>query len=421
MLKFSQYNLLIEMDYGLLVYNTKTTELVKLKNQELVDKFNTLRESKVIDINDPMVRALYEKDFIVDDSRNEFLEMKQIGKEKFIDNEKDISVLIHTTDKCNFKCVYCFKKQKPLDLSDDNWDNLYKYAKKKMQSGKTETICFAFYGGEPLLRFQQIVDFMTRINELALDYPATKVFYRMTTNGYLLTSDRYDILSSLGLGSLQITLDGFAETHDKTRPLLNGKGSWEKIVENLRYINTCNDDVIVLIRTNFNSTNIESLGAFDKWFNENFSKEKFALGKMPITRYSEMVDEDLVADTTDDEVIKILDSNDANKCRELLKNFGMACEYTKKGKWALSTAGFVSHCEEFTDDRTIVGYLNNDGDIVYNVDIEDWNNRLETEYCKECIMYPMCLSHTCNVKNKCYSVKERFDIAVQRIKEGKLF
>jgi uncharacterized protein len=55
------------------------------------------------------------------------------------------------------------------------------------------------------------------------------------TNGYLLDRTAVDRLCDLKVTDAQVTIDGPAEIHDRKRPLVNGKPSFETILHNLDY------------------------------------------------------------------------------------------------------------------------------------------------------------------------------------------
>lgn len=75
-----------------------------------------------------------------------------------------------------------------------------------------------------------------------------------TSNAYLLTPDIIDSLYSSNLLQYQITLDGLEYNHNKLRPLLNGKGTFDRIVNNLKYIISRKDlsNIKITIRCNYN-------------------------------------------------------------------------------------------------------------------------------------------------------------------------
>ncbi len=74
-----------------------------------------------------------------------------------------------------------------------------------------------------------------------------------TSNGVLITPGRFDKLYSLGVSYYQITIDGLSGTHDLYRQSADGSGSFNKIIENLKYMASTDYGFEVTIRTNFNN------------------------------------------------------------------------------------------------------------------------------------------------------------------------
>ncbi len=78
----------------------------------------------------------------------------------------------------------------------------------------------------------------------------------IVTNGYLLTASTVAAFKDLKISGIQVTLDGSPEEHNKRRPLIGGKPTFDKIIANLREnkeILPCN----VSIRVNTDKHNVE--------------------------------------------------------------------------------------------------------------------------------------------------------------------
>jgi uncharacterized protein len=83
------------------------------------------------------------------------------------------------------------------------------------------TVCW--YGGEPLLRFDQIKKWTPIIQR---DVP--KVRTTITTNGSLLNKEVREFMDEYDVGLL-LSLDGPGWVHNRTRVLAGGKPSWEMV------------------------------------------------------------------------------------------------------------------------------------------------------------------------------------------------
>jgi uncharacterized protein len=137
-------------------------------------------------------------------------------------------------------------------MSDKVLQNLKDYIKKEC-CGKIKKIFLQWYGGEPLLKFNIIKDLTAHIESLNIPFNADIV-----TNGVLLTEEKINLLKKLKINSIQITLDGIKETHDKKRRFKNSKGSYDVIMNNLLILHSYvekNKDIQVNIRINIDKDN----------------------------------------------------------------------------------------------------------------------------------------------------------------------
>ena len=82
-------------------------------------------------------------------------------------------------------------------------------------------------GGEALLRKElilQISDYLSGNN--------SKIDLALVTNGYLMTKEYASQLRLPNIRSVQVSLDGFKENHERMR---NMKGSYDRAIESIKY------------------------------------------------------------------------------------------------------------------------------------------------------------------------------------------
>lgn len=85
---------------------------------------------------------------------------------------------------------------------------------------------FCFCGGEPLLRYDLILDALKI-------FKSNHIRTSMVSNGFLLTAEKARVLFDTGLVGAQISVDGStAETHERMR---GKKGSFARALDGLRY------------------------------------------------------------------------------------------------------------------------------------------------------------------------------------------
>jgi len=85
-----------------------------------------------------------------------------------------------------------------------------------------------WFRGKPLLGISVIEKLCERLKEVCIKFNNNILPASITTNGYLLDK-MSNKLVNLGITSAQITIDGTADIHKHGRPLVNGKGSFEKL------------------------------------------------------------------------------------------------------------------------------------------------------------------------------------------------
>lgn len=235
--KFSIYNIYLDETKGL-VYNTIT---------QAVSAF----EDKALNVED--IAELLECGFVVEKSVDELAMLK-----KEYDCREQLSsefhLIIATTLDCQFRCFYCYEQHPKVYMGDEVKQSIVNLVKKQACAGMN--ISIVWYGGEPMLDFHSIRELSYRFMTICENY---NVNYRasMISNGYLFNRDNISHLDSLRINSIQITLDGMKEIHEKRRPMIDGRHSFERIIENMILIKQISH-VQLHLRINVDKKNIDS-------------------------------------------------------------------------------------------------------------------------------------------------------------------
>ncbi|WP_242855675.1 radical SAM protein [Ruminiclostridium josui] len=160
-------------------------------------------------------------------------------------------LILQVTQSCNLRCDYCTYsgsynnrvhtgKNMSWELAKKSIDYLYTH------SNEIEKVRISFYGGEPLLRFDLIKKCVEYVKET---YPDRITNYGITTNGTLLSGEIAEFLINNHF-SITISLDGSKKEHDANRKFVNGEGSFDTIINNIKEISKYNKDFINNIRFN---------------------------------------------------------------------------------------------------------------------------------------------------------------------------
>lgn len=155
------------------------------------------------------------------------------------------------TFACNFRCPYCYENSLPhTTIEDKTLSDVIGFIHRSGQ--KNLSLCW--HGGEPLLAFPKIHKFIDLVNQNDIRL----LQHSMVSNGYLLDQEKCSFFNQANLGTIQITLDGGRELHDKTRILVSGKGTFDKIVDNVELLFKYAPKCRVIIRVNVHADNIEA-------------------------------------------------------------------------------------------------------------------------------------------------------------------
>ncbi|MGC8983211.1 MAG: radical SAM protein [Desulfurococcaceae archaeon] len=228
-MKLSKYNLFFSFnsDYDL-VYNTLYGSLL------LVDKSTSslLRSGDLSRLaGDPEVLGVLVREGVVlsDDVSEEERYARHVASRL---SNYAAQFFIGLTSRCNLACVYCIQSYRRevegVDMGEKEWSRLYEYIVKLVEAG-TRRVYVAFYGGEPLLNAKVAKAIVRDLRKLEEEYGVEKGI-SIVTNGTVLSSDVEDVVSEAL--TIQVTIDGVEEVHDKRRPFKDGRGSFSTILRN---------------------------------------------------------------------------------------------------------------------------------------------------------------------------------------------
>ena len=138
---------------------------------------------------------------------------------------------IMPTEACNFRCPYCYEDHAPATMEPKILWQIKQFVAECIP--RFESVRLGWFGGEPTLCKDTVLDFSQYMQSLGLNHPF-ELEMSMTTNGYLLDVDSFKQYFQAGIKTYQITLDGW--NHDTMRPHISGCGTMETILRNLEEI-----------------------------------------------------------------------------------------------------------------------------------------------------------------------------------------
>jgi uncharacterized protein len=260
-----KYNIIVPSLYGdaVLLFNTLTGSLVRIDRRSGSDVLteDSALVSELVYTNanggGPGQENAVTRDDQSSVSRqsNYAAEMTNLGKGSNTRSHV-LSLTIATTLTCNFSCVYCFQSRSSQNMEEIDKISLLNYIEKHLTEGGLLNIMW--FGGEPLMNFSFIESLNYEIYKILLQKNAT-CLQSIITNGSLLDRAVVDYFcAQKGFQGAQVTIDGVKHLHDERRPLLSGRGSFERIISNVAY---AAKKIPVAIRVNVDRKTVDQIDA----------------------------------------------------------------------------------------------------------------------------------------------------------------
>lgn len=168
------------------------------------------------------------------------------------------SITLDLTTGCSLACHYCFTnlskgKYKIENLTLEQGMKTIDWLLKPETRGDAKRVDVAFWGGEPLIRYDLIKD-LVHYGEKRSQEEGVTVTFNGTTNVVNLDREKLQFFKEHNIQFL-LSIDGRKETHDTHRVFPDGRGSFDTIDEKL-------DDILEVwpnaqVRLSFSVENIE--------------------------------------------------------------------------------------------------------------------------------------------------------------------
>lgn len=412
MTKTSKYNFTVEAEDGsLLLYNTRTGAFAAIEPDKKEAVLDLLRHTAAAD-KEGLASSLEQGGFLVPEEMNEIDQVKRRFNH-FRTGTKSMTLTMLASENCNFRCPYCFiYDRRGMAMAPSVYEGVLQLIEKNITPGLNLTV--NWFGGEPTLEYRNIILFMNRLNGLFARHPAAKFNSGMVTNGYLLTGGAFRDYLSSGIKKFQVTIDGVEESHNKTRVLRNGQGTFKRIWGNLKNIKENvkpEDDFKLLIRVNFLKGQDKQVSSLIDLFRETFKSDpRFTIYFRAV--YNIQTSRDDISGINDSiypplaGVEKQLDYHllSAEKTGSLHNNLQMAapvpspipgwCAAQRANSWTVGADGLLFKCDTYSGDISkACGRLLPDGGMERFDVRHEWDENIYDRSggkCVECRFLPVC-------------------------------
>jgi len=310
-----------------------------------------------------------------------------------------LQLILLPTEDCNFRCVYCYEGFQLGRMHPDVQQGIRRLVQKRAPGLKTLEI--GWFGGEPLTAYDIVLDLTRYFVRTAQEHDVL-LLQHMTTNGYLLTPDRFVELHELGLRNFQVTLDGNEEEHDRKRIGKEGFRTFDTIWNNLKSMKDGRRDFVVTVRVNIDQENLSGIPAFVERLAAAFTGDRrFRLHLHKVGRWGGANDSNLKIFDDERALLRLYHlAKDEGLQLDLNMNPGSkVCYAALPYSFVVRADGRINKCTvalEAAENQ--VGRLLSDGSLLLNNErLRPWilDGSLTDSVCQTCAIRPLCEGNAC--------------------------
>ena len=168
------------------------------------------------------------------------------------------ALCIHICHDCNFRCRYCFADEGAYHSKRESMS--FETAKAAVDflianSGNRKVLEMDFFGGEPLMNFDVLKKTVYYAKEVG-EKVGKKFLFTTTTNALLLNDDVIKFFND-EMENIVLSLDGRKEVHDAIRKSINGKGTFDLIIDKIKNFISLRGDKSYYVRGTFTAKNLD--------------------------------------------------------------------------------------------------------------------------------------------------------------------
>ena len=235
--------------------------------EELIKEFGAKYGEETISEAYEELLELIDEDILY--SRDQY---EDIAHSSMDDRDYIKAVCLNIIHGCNLRCKYCFADEGEYNghkgvMSVETAKKAIDYVVKR--SGPRRNIEIDLFGGEPTMIMDKVKEIIAyaRENEKAWK---KNIRFTMTTNATLLTEEMMDFMDK-EMGNIILSLDGRKEVNDNVRIKVDGSGSYDDILPNIkRMIEKRDKSKHYYVRGTFTGANTDFYEDVKAMINEGF-------------------------------------------------------------------------------------------------------------------------------------------------------
>lgn len=386
-MKSSKYNVYFYENGRFYIFNQLSGALTEV-DQELFDclKNNRLNTES---ISDELLQEMETSHIICDENlKEEFVVLSANKMFRFSNVVARVTIL--PTLNCNFKCWYCYESHIESKMSKEGLQSTLEFCRNIIQSRTITCFHLDWFGGEPLLYFDEIMYPLSLAIKQLCDEQQVKFSHSITTNGYLVTEEIIAKMDEIGLTSFQITLDGSEFYHNKTRFSKEDKQTYHKIVDNITSICQRIKNVNMSVRVNYTPKNLHSIDQIAYDFPMNV-RHKISIQPQLVWQFKDVINEidDLVKEKLD-----VFIKEGYKKTKFSIPHLHTCCYAENMKQYVINYDLSVYKCtaRNFVNEKYSIGKISKGGQLITNSNYYNYfiSSYMENPTCLACEYLPSC-------------------------------
>lgn len=282
-IRWSKYVNFYNSGDDVILFHSVNRAVSKIMKNDFI-KINAYLQNGITDVETKNIMSeLYIDKFILLKEEKEEEEFQKVREGR--DASGECLVYFIPTFSCNFRCPYCIVDSTEHEAechseiaSANDVVAMAGWLKAYVLERGLKKLTIELFGGEPMVGHEQNIIFLKELS--SLKNAGIELTVHMISNCYLLTEEKVKDLVQYGLKSIQCTIDGPKEIHDKRRMLANGDGSFDQIIENISILKE--KEVELIIRINIDQENAPSICELLDFLEEKGFQKIAVLGIAPV-------------------------------------------------------------------------------------------------------------------------------------------
>lgn len=382
------------------IYNTLSNALVEIdKSVYSILKRAKHGESLTENIfaDKELFKMLCNKRFICESNKDELLFYRS-SIQAVREQHEFMHLTVAPTMDCCFKCFYCFEKNKIRDyMSEEVMDSIVKFVSLHKDLRR---IHLTWFGGEPLMAQEQMRSFYQKLRSQFEGAIESNVI----TTGFHITQETLSLFKDLNVSSIQVTLDGNRETHNRIKHLDGCDDVFSRVIDNIKLVSDNLPNISIGFRINLTKLNAEEFPDIVRFILNVFPNKNISISP-GLVKQMDRENNSLESSRR----VYFSHSEFAAYMFSLFNQHGIytpfirypgneLCECAIRDKMAISfdPNGYSYKCwERIGNQKYAIGQLQNDGTLI-NVNFKELNRELygadplSTPSCMKCRYLPIC-------------------------------